>query len=282
MTGWVNLNANTIIMKFWKLFVSVMVFLLIGQVMQGQVLISLLFGDKLNSPTLKFGLDGGANFSTISNNSGSKYHTGFNLGFYFDFLLKKDKPWYIHTGVLVKSPMGVDNLSPYHLSNPDSAYLDTLFANGSVERQFRYFNVPVLVRYKFKNNLFLELGPMLGLMYKATDVFTTKVENDKDLSYQNKVISQYKKFDIGGMAGIGYHIDYLNGMNFGLRYYYGFMDIVKNNTGPAQRNSSFYLFASIPIGAGEKAQAKQAAKKKEELEKQEKKLKEEQLEKEKK
>jgi len=269
-------------MKIRKLLIAGITLLLIAQGMQGQVLISLLFGDKLNSPTLKFGLDGGANFTNISNISGSKYHAGFNLGFYFDFLLKKDKPWYIHTGVLVKSPMGADEISPYHLSNPDSAYLDTLFANGSVDRQLRYFNVPILVRYKFRNNLFIEIGPMLGLLYKANDEFSTKIENEKDLTFENKVVDLYKRIDVGGMAGIGYAISAMNGMNFGLRYYYGFMDIVKNNSGDPQRNSSFYLFASLPIGAGEKAKAKNAAKAQEKKMKKEQKMKEQQPEKEKK
>ena len=76
-------------MKIQKILIPIMSIMLVSQVMQGQVLISLIFGDKLNSPTLKFGLDGGANFSTVSNLSGAKYRTGFNLGFYFDFLLKK-------------------------------------------------------------------------------------------------------------------------------------------------------------------------------------------------
>ena len=164
----------------------VMIFI-VSHLAQSQVLISLIFGDKLNSPTLKFGLDGGANFSTLSNISGSKYHTGFNLGFYFDFLLKKDKPWYLHTGVLVKSPMGADGLSPYHLNNADSTYLDTLFANGSVDRRLSYFNVPVLIRYSFNKRLFVELGPMLSLGYKANDIFTTDFETKDDLSFDYDV-----------------------------------------------------------------------------------------------
>ena len=265
-----------------KLFLAVVAILMVAQMAQGQVLISLIFGDKLNSPTLKFGLDGGANFSTISNIKPSKYSTGFNLGFYFDFLLKKDKPWYIHTGVLVKSPMGAEGISPYHLTNADSMYLDTLFANGSVSRKLRYFNVPILVRYKLKMGLFFELGPMLGLLYKANDEFITEIENKDDLSFENKVIDQYRRFDVGGMAGIGFQTDKMNGMNIGIRYYYGFMDIIKDNPGNAQRNSSFYLFASIPIGAGEKAKAKNAARAIEKKEKQEQKLKEQELEKQKK
>jgi hypothetical protein len=270
-------------MKIQKFLVPIIILLLAAQVMQGQVLISLLFGDKLNSPTLKFGLDGGANFSTISNLSGAKYRTGFNLGFYFDFLLKKDKPWYLHTGVLVKSALGANGIAPYHLNNADSTALDSLFINGTVDRKLSYFNVPVLIRYSFKKKLFIELGPMLSLGYKANDIFTTEVENKEDLSFNNDVKDQFVKFDIGGMAGIGYAIDALNGMNFGLRYYYGFMDIVKNNSGAAaQRNSSFYLFASIPIGAGDKAKAKNAEKAKQKQLKKEQKMKEQQLEKEKK
>jgi hypothetical protein len=268
-------------MKIQKILMPIMAIMLISQVMQGQVLISLLFGDKLNSPTLKFGLDGGANFSTISNLSPSKYRTGFNLGFYFDFLLKKDKPWYLHTGVLVKSALGARGISPYHLTNSDSTALDSLFIGGTVDRKLSYFNVPVLIRYKFKNNLFVELGPMISLLYKANDDFSTQVENEEDLTFKNDVRDLYNRIDVGGMAGIGYAIDALNGMNFGLRYYYGFMDILKNNAGDPQRNSSFYLFARIPIGAGEKAKAKNAEKAKEKKMRKEQKMKEQQLEKQK-
>jgi len=269
-----------------KLFIAFLALLMAGQVVRGQVLISLLFGDKLNSPTLKFGLDGGANFSTISNISPSKYRTGFNLGFYFDFLLKKDKPWYLHTGVLVKSALGAKGISPYHLNYADSTALDSLFIDGTVDRKLSYFNVPILVRYRFKNKLFIELGPMISLLYKAKDVFSAEIEDKDDLTFANDVRDQYHRIDVGGMAGIGYYIHRRyselkgNEINLGFRYYYGFMDILKDNPGNAQHNSSFYLFASIPIGAGEKGQAKKAAAAKERKEKKERKLKEKELKKE--
>jgi hypothetical protein len=59
---------------------------------------------------------------------------------------------------------------------------------------------------------------MLGLLYKANDEFTAEVGNKDDLSYTNKVIDQYKRIDVGGMAGIGYASDFLNGMNIGLSF----------------------------------------------------------------
>jgi len=45
----------------------ILVLLLNGINAQSQVLLSLIFGDKLNSDGLKFGLKGGTNFSNISN-----------------------------------------------------------------------------------------------------------------------------------------------------------------------------------------------------------------------
>lgn len=56
---------------------------------RSQVLISLIFGDKLNSPFLEFGLEGGINLSDISGLESSGTNPGFNLGFYFDFRSKK-------------------------------------------------------------------------------------------------------------------------------------------------------------------------------------------------
>jgi hypothetical protein len=185
--------------------------------------------------------------------------------------------------VLVKSALGTKGIAPYHLSNADSAELDSLFINGTVDRKLSYFNVPILERYKFKNHLFVELGPMISLLYKANDVFYADVENKEALTFKNEVRDLYHRIDVGGMAGIGYYIHRRyselkgNEINLGFRYYYGFMDILKDNPGKAQHNSSFYLFASIPIGAGEKGQAKKAAAAKERQEKKEKKRKEKEL-----
>ncbi|MGA9239327.1 MAG: hypothetical protein WBV75_09695, partial [Robiginitalea sp.] len=74
-----------------------------------QVLISLIFGDKLNSDRIEFGLEGGFNFSQIGALDADKRLSSFNLGFYFDYRLKDS--WKFYTGVLVKSKLGVAELS---------------------------------------------------------------------------------------------------------------------------------------------------------------------------
>jgi hypothetical protein len=126
--------------------------------------------------------------------------------------------------------------------------------------------------------LFAEAGVMLGLMSKATDEFYTDVNEKQDLTFQNKVVELYHRIDMGGMAGIGYHFEKGTGTDIGFRYYFGLMDIKKDNNDKAMKNSAFYLYIAIPVGAGEKAKAKQAAAKQKKLEKQQMKLEEEKME----
>src|SRR6476619_7194262 len=111
---------------------------------KGQVLISLVFGDKLNSDKIEFGLDGGLTLSDIGGIKEAKTLAGFNLGFYFD-IKTKNPAWIINTGVLVKSPMGAKGLPVYSLND---ATLDTAFKSGSVTTKLRYFNVPVMMKYQ--------------------------------------------------------------------------------------------------------------------------------------
>jgi len=241
-----------------KFILATILLISLSYTAHSQVLISLLLGDKLNSDKLKFGLDGGANWSNITGLDPSNYKPHFNLGFYFDFRLKENTRWYLHTGVLVKSTMGAQKLNPYLTGN---AEIDSLFVNGNVERKINYFNVPILARYQFKNMLYIEAGPNLGLRYKAFDIFTADVEDKQDLSYTLDVRDQFTRIDAGVMAGVGFQVLKGTGYNFGMRYYYGLTEIMKENAGDPQHNSTYYLYFSLPIGAGEKAKAKAEAKK---------------------
>jgi len=253
-----------------KIFIFVLITVvqstMVSTTLHSQVLIALIFGDKLNSPGIKFGIDGGVNFSSLTSIGSATYTPEFNLGLYFDFLLKKNTNWYLHTDLLLRSPMGSSGLEPYSLNNPG---LDTMFSGGHITRQLGYINIQALVRYKFKRQIFLEIGPMLGVLIEATDVFYNTVNEKNDVSYKNNIYKQCNWFDIGGMAGIGYQFLKGTGVNFGLRYYYGFINVVANTYYHSGQNNSFYLFVSIPVGAGEKSKAKKAEKERQKKEKNE-------------
>ncbi len=70
----------------------------------------------------------------------------------------------IHTGVLVKSSMGADALPVYTLGNSD---LDDSFAGGEVRRKINYFNIPVCLKYRFDNHVYLEGGVMPSIRNNA-------------------------------------------------------------------------------------------------------------------
>ena len=214
-----------------------------------QVLISLIFGDMLNSPKVEFGLEGGANFSTISNLEGAKKRTDFNLGFYFDFMLH-NPAWAINTGVIVKSTMGANGLAVYSLNDEK---LDVAFEGGLVDRKINYFNVPIMMKYKFDNNIYVKGGTQLGLLSRAFDEFKSNYEGE-DLTYKNKIRDQIHVIDAGLAIGAGYRLMGGNGMNIGVNYYHGLVTVMKGGVGPNQFNRSFYVTAGIPIGKGKAAE----------------------------
>ncbi|MDR6845218.1 porin family protein [Flavobacterium granuli] len=224
------------------------------QAAQSQVIMSLIFGDKLNSPNIEFGLEGGANFSTISNLD-SDYRTDFNLGFYFDFNLKNPS-WAFNTGVIVKSTMGAKGVAVYSLNDEK---LDAVFAEGSIKRNINYFNVPLMIKYKFANNIYVKAGTQLGLLSTANDLFHKEYDGD-DVEYKNNIRDKIHVVDAGLVIGAGYRIKTKYGMNLGLQYYYGLVPLLKGDDSPDQYNRSLYVTAGLPIGRAKAA--KRAAEKK--------------------
>jgi len=247
-----------------KIFL-VTVFLLISVSMQSQVLIALLLGNSLNTGKIEFGLDGGVNFAAISNMESSSWYRKWNLGFYFDIKMKEQ--WYFHTGVLVKSEFGLDNLT-----EGDLEFLNaTIYPEqGEYSQSISYFLVPALARYKFKNHIYAELGPQFGLVYRGNIKFNSDIDGiEINATEDNR--DMLNRFDMGVAAGTGYRLLKGLGWTIGVRYYLGFLDVYKEKSGT--KNSSLFLKLNIPIGASQEkkdaikefktAKEEQKAKKKE-------------------
>lgn len=209
--------------------------------MQSQVLLSLLFGDKLNSEGLEFGLEGGFNYANISDIGGGKMLRNFNLGFYFDITLKESL--HLDTGVLVKSNLGANNLTTDDLSfleispEPES---------GTYSQQISYFIVPILLKYSLKNRIYFEAGPELALMRNAYVEFNHKSDaEDINIKYHNT--DKINRIDAGITLGTGYKLMKNDGMTLGIKYYFGMVDVYKQKSGT--KNNSLFLRLNVPIGA---------------------------------
>ena len=243
-----------------KKYFLIIILLVVGLTSQSQVLITLLLGDKLNSQNLKFGLEGGVNWTKISGMETKSFARKWNLGFYFDIRLKNQ--WWFYTGVLVKSNMGVDKLTDNDLSFLQATIYKDINDNnqpaeGDYNQKMNTFLIPALINYKFKNHMYVEAGTQFGLMYKSWIEFESDIEG-KDAIIKEFNKEKLNKFDVGIMVGLGYTLFKGTGWTLGAKYYYGFVDVYKERSGT--KNSSIFLKLNIPIGAGEVAQKKAADK----------------------
>lgn len=229
-----------------KKCVLILTVLLMAISSHSQVLLSVIFGDKLNSDGLEFGLEGGVNWSNISTLDADKSLSSFNLGFYFDFRLKNQ--WNLYTGVLVKAKMGDDKLT-----TNDLAFLEITpnTEEGSYSQKINYFIVPALIKYNFKNRLYLEAGPQFSLMHKAWVEFNSDIDNKK-IRIRDFNKDKINRLDAGVTVGTGYKLMADSGMTLGVKYYYGFANVYKGVSGT--NNSSLFLKFNIPIGADKKGQ----------------------------
>jgi hypothetical protein len=237
-----------------KKFLLIATLLFVSIESQSQVLITLLLGDALNSDGLEFGLEGGVNWSTISDLETTNYARKWNLGFYFDIRIKNQ--WSFYTGVLVKSNLGVGKLTDNDLEFLEaSIYKDfndpTQPAEGDYSQKMNYFLVPALAKYTFKNNISAEAGPQFGLMYKAWIEFESDVESQEAIIKEDNK-DKINRIDAGLMAGLGYKFKRGPGWTIGAKYYYGLVNVYKDR--PGTRNSSLFLKLNIPIGAGDKSE----------------------------
>lgn len=213
-----------------------------------QVLVALLFGDKLNSDKLEFGLAVSPTFSTISDTDGD-YKSGLGLSLYFN--LKMNPNLYLHMDLAPKSSFGTDNLAPYAtgIESIDGIYLNN--ENTTVLRKIKAISIPLLVRYRIKGLLFAEAGPQFNIFLKSRDIFTTEINND-ELTYEVNINDRITFMDAGLAGGIEYKLKKEKGIGIGVRYYYGLTDIMKQ-TGGSQKNSAVYLRLLVPIVPKSKA-----------------------------
>jgi len=213
-----------------------------------QVLIVLLFGDALNTDKISFGLAAGANISKLTNLESAAYIGNLDLGFFFDF--KIGEHWYIHPEVLVKNTVGAKNLSPYPSSDPA---LDPFLENGSVVRQINIISVPILAKYRTDNGWGVEAGPQFGLRTRAYDIFRTTISDQEELELRVDIGDQLKRINAGGAVGISKKLGRRSAsVTLVARYYFGFIDLYKDNPGDPVKTQGFIINANIPIGVGAK------------------------------
>lgn len=220
------------------------IFLIIGFNAHSQVLLSLIFGEKLNSDGIEFGLEGGYNWSTLTGLETTDLRRSFNLGFYFDIRLKD--PWYLYTGTLVKSSLGVADLT---LNDLNTLGVTVEPEEGQYDQQINYFLVPAFIKYKFPSRFYLEAGPQFGLRSKAFVEFQSD-SDDPEVVVRDHNKEAIRSIEAGVAGGFGYKFKPgPRGMSIGVKYYHGLTRVYEDFK---SYNRGLFLKINVPIGAGKK------------------------------
>ena len=143
-------------------FLILLVMTYCGQV-KAQVLIAIIFGDKLNTDKLEFGLVVSPSFTNITNIE-SEYKSGLNLSLYFN--VKISDRFFIHPEAIAKGTFGARYILPY---STGSDTLDSQFAEGSIERKIKAFGLMILGQYRITEKFYAEFGPQVNWMLKSKD-----------------------------------------------------------------------------------------------------------------
>ncbi len=226
-----------------KIFLLSLLTILLIPVAKSQVLIALLFGDRLNTPNIEFGLNVGANFTTLTNYPEAKYTKGLNLGLYFNFKLSDH--FYLHPEMLFMNKMGSRGVNNGDLPDPVLQHetLETWIESN-------YFTLIFLPRYKLTNQLYFEAGLSGSYLLTADDYFLIKPESDSELEYKVHAKPRMNKWDVGAQVGLGYKFGKGKGVNLSLRYSHGFINTQKDADLDPEMNRGFHIHVGIPIGVG--------------------------------
>ena len=213
-----------------------------------QVLIALIFGDKLNSPNVEFGLEVGPSYSWFSSYEGSSVSQTIFIGPTFNIRLN-DRLW-LHPAVQVASSLGAAGLAPYELGSPD---LDPFIDQFTVERRINYFAVPIMARYRIVHRLFLQGGIEPALRTNAFDTFTADIQDGAEIT--NEIENDYNRIDLRFVGGVAYRFKNSGaGLWMSLKYGYGLFELPDPVTTQSVNPQFVQLAFEIPIGAAEKVE----------------------------
>ena len=165
---------------------------------RSQVLIGLLFGDKVSTEKFHLGLNVGVNVADLSGVDGTKARTGFTLGLLGEWRFADH--WYLQPELVPFYAVGAKNLPPGELDIPE---LDPLVTDRSRMRRQNYFAIPVLVKYgALRDRLHLGIGGQVAFLTSAHDLYEGVVENE--ISIKEDLDGSLAGTD----AGLLLHVEY--------------------------------------------------------------------------
>jgi len=226
-----------------KVAVFILLIAFAAPLAHSQVLIALLFGDKLSTDRFQLGIRLAGNWQNFMGYGGTDGR--FSIGFGIYGTLKLSEGFSLQPELLFKDPRGAEGLSRDAFGNPN---LDPLLQNAVVTAKLAYVSLPVLLKYSLTPQLSVGFGPQIGYLSSARNEYVATVYSENDLVFKDDIKSKLNTLDFALAFNLEYCLQKKKAIQIGLRYYLGLTDIYKDNPGDSVRNSVIQVYLGIPVG----------------------------------
>jgi hypothetical protein len=216
-------------------------------IVKGQAaLLVLIFGEKAATENFYFSLKAGLNYSMITNIEEGRNRTGFTFGLVNN--IKLSERFSLLPEFIALSPRGVRDIPTLTTGIPE---LDDLLGETEyTDRKLNYIDIPVLVRYHINDRWSISAGPQVSFLVDATDVYKSSPVEGITLKTELDIKDGFNTVDVAGVIDLTFVVSKpVNGKGFNLfaRYGMGFIDILKENDGDPNHNSTFQFGATFPF-----------------------------------
>ena len=231
---------------FTAILIALLASVFVPKSANSQVIISLLFGEQLNSGKMEFGLITGFNASTLVGLEDPKYLTKFKLGLFLDYNFSEN--WIGSFEANVKNTLGSTNILMEDALFPIQDSI--LESSGKTERRIAALQVPLYMNYRFKNGFSIGAGGYLSYQHGTRDVISYSFQNT-DYTIEQSFTEHINKIDAGLVGALGYHLPNNKkggpGLSFRFKTSYGLTNVFKADAPVSAHNLWFSFDVAIPI-----------------------------------
>ena len=195
--------------------------------LHGQVLIGMLFGEKLATPTFNMGFEIGLNFAYLDGFPNSDRMNRTVFGLFGDWRFSE----HFHLGgaFLPAAGRGANNLAPALTGDPA---IDSQVVATRMSRSLGYIEFPVLLKWspKRETGFRIGVGPSFGIVTGATDRYSATTPDGAGYVLERDIGDEVPGFDFGLSAEIEWRFWMLA---IAARYTHGLTDMRAEGTAEA-------------------------------------------------
>jgi len=214
----------------------------------GQILLVLLFGDKLSNENLQVGIKLDRAFTSLTELDGADVRSGWAFGAFAEVPLSGQ--WSLQPELTLTTPGGAKTFVGDPTGDTD---LDGLFSEVSVTRKLAYSNLVLPLKVN-AGRFAIGVGPQFSYLRSAMDVYEGLVTGEDQFTLESDVVETFNRWDVGVTAKVEFFLKPERGMQsprIHVAPTFGFTDLVVNNAGSAVKNWGISIGVGIPVGTGD-------------------------------